>query len=102
MNQSHLQLLVSDGWREILRDYILPFAFGQYSPSDLGISVLEIGPGPGLTTDLVHRDVDKLTALELDADLAQALSRRLTGTNVAVVEGGATAMPFEPGNSPAQ
>lgn len=50
MNQEHLDLLVSDGWREMLRDDILPFAFAQRGPSDPGIDVLEIGPGPGMTT----------------------------------------------------
>lgn len=95
MNQAHLDLLVSDGWREILHDYILPFAFGPRRPSDLGAEVLEIGPGPGMTTDLLRPDIDKLTAIELDPDLAASLSRRLAGTNVRVVEGDATLMLFE-------
>ena len=29
VNQAHLDLLVSDGWRDMLRDYILPFALGH-------------------------------------------------------------------------
>ena len=58
---------------------------------------LEIGPGPGLTTHLLHQDLGKLTTIELDSDLARSLSRRLAGTNVAVVHGDATAMPFESG-----
>lgn len=94
MNQAHLDLLVSDGWREILRDYILPFAFGQHRPSELGDDVLEVGPGPGMTTDLLRVDIDKLTAIELDPGLAASLSVRLAGTNVTVVEGDATSMPF--------
>ena len=95
MNQSHLQLLASDDWRLLLKDYLLPFAFGDRSHDDLGVDVLEIGPGPGLTTDLVRGDLVKLTAIELDPILARALSDRLTGTNVEVVEGDATVMPFE-------
>ena len=95
MNQSHLQLLASDDWRILLKDYLLPFAFGDRSYADLGDDVLEIGPGPGLTTDLVRGDLVKLTAIELDPELAGALSNRMRGTNVDVVEGDATAMPFE-------
>jgi SAM-dependent methyltransferase len=96
MNQEHLDLLASEGWREMLRDYIVPFAFGERARSELGKDVLEIGPGPGMTTDLLRRELDTVTALELDPELAQALSVRLAGTNVTVVEGDATAMPFEP------
>jgi SAM-dependent methyltransferase len=59
--------------------------------------VLEIGPGPGLTTDLLRRDVANLTAVELDADLASALASRLAGSNVDVVNADATDMPFEDG-----
>ena len=96
MNQRHLELLVSEDWRMLLKDYLLPFAFGDRSHGDLGDDVLEIGPGPGLTTDLVRVHLVKLTAIELDPALASALSDRLTGTNVSVVEADATAMPFEP------
>ncbi len=38
-----------------------------------------------------------LTAVELDDDLAAALAARLAGTNVDVVHGDATAMPFDDG-----
>ena len=96
MNPKHLELLVSEDWRMLLKDYLLPFAFGDRSHGDLGDEVLEIGPGPGLTTDLLRGDLVKLTAIELDPKLASALSDRLMGTNVDVVEGDATAMPFEP------
>lgn len=61
---------------------------------DLGSNVLEIGPGPGLTTDLLRRLVPRLTALEIDASLAGALRSRLKGGNVQVIEGDATGMPF--------
>ncbi len=95
MNQTHLELLASGDWRMLLKDHLLPFAFGDRSHGDLGEDVLEIGPGPGLTTDLLRGDLAKLTAIELDPELASALSGRLKGTNVDVVEGDATAMPFE-------
>jgi SAM-dependent methyltransferase len=94
MNAEHLEILVSDGWRELLRDVIVPWAIGD---TDLGDDVLEVGPGPGLTTDLLHPTVPQLTALELDPMLAADLDARLRGTAVTVVEGDATAMPFESG-----
>jgi SAM-dependent methyltransferase len=53
--------------------------------------VLEVGPGPGLTTDLLRHRTSKLTAVELDAELASALADRLAGTNVEVVHADATA-----------
>ncbi len=62
--------------------------------TDLGPNVLEIGPGPGLTTDLLQTSVPRLTALEIDATLAGSLSSRLKGSNVHVIEGDATGMPF--------
>ncbi|MDE0804865.1 MAG: methyltransferase domain-containing protein [Acidimicrobiales bacterium] len=98
MNDAHLELLASDGWREMLRDMILPFAFGGREPADLGDDVLEIGPGPGLTTDLLAERLSQLTALELDPVLAADLARRTSDSPVvAVVEGDATTMPFETG-----
>lgn len=63
--------------------------------TDLGANVLEVGPGPGLTTDLLRTTVPRLTALEIDPNLAGALNARLEGTNVRIVEGDATDMPFE-------
>jgi len=56
--------------------------------------VVEIGPGPGLTTDLLRTVIPRLTAVEIDAALANSLSSRLKETNVQVVEGDATRMPF--------
>jgi SAM-dependent methyltransferase len=57
--------------------------------ADLGDDVLEVGPGPGLTTDLLRHRVAKVTAVELDDALASALADRLAGTNVEVIHGDA-------------
>ncbi|HWE66848.1 MAG TPA: class I SAM-dependent methyltransferase [Acidimicrobiales bacterium] len=92
MNPAHLALCASEEWRDALRDWIIPFALAE---ARLGDDVLEIGPGPGLTTDLLGPTVERLTALELDAALAESLKTRLVGTNVEVVVGDATAMPFD-------
>jgi SAM-dependent methyltransferase len=94
MNPQHLELCASDEWRQTLRDLVLPYALDGVK---LGDDVLEVGPGPGLTTDLLRADVAQLTAIELDDDLAAALASRLEGTNVEVVHADATAMPFDDG-----
>ncbi len=95
MNEEHLELLRSEEWRDSLRDYALPYAFGDLSDDELGDDVLEIGPGPGLTTDLLSARLPHITGIELDTELADALRARLGGTNVDVVTGDATAMGFE-------
>ena len=64
------------------------------SNSNLGSDVLEVGPGPGLTTDLLRGSLQRLTAIELDAEMASSLRARLQESNVDVVTGDATAMPF--------
>ena len=64
------------------------------SGTELGGEVLEVGPGPGLTSDFLRTRVERLTALEAEPKLAAKLRLRLGGTNVAVVTGSAAAMPF--------
>ena len=56
--------------------------------------MLELGPGPGLTTDLLRKRVPHLTAIEIDRRLAESLASRLNGSNVEIVKGDATEMPF--------
>lgn len=91
MNEVHLELCASEAWRDALRDLILPYALAG---AQLGDDVLEVGPGPGMATDLLRADLPKLTAVEIDAELASALATRLAGTNVDVVHADATALPF--------
>ena len=88
MNDLHLELLASPGWKQYLEDDLFPWVLGAI---DLGADVLEVGPGPGLTTDLLREKVYRLVALEIDDTLAVALASRLAGTNVEVVHGDATA-----------
>jgi ubiquinone/menaquinone biosynthesis C-methylase UbiE len=90
MNRLHRRLCRSDRWRSTVAER-LPWSIGD---TDLGPTVLEIGPGPGLTTDLLRTLVSRLTALEIDTALASSLSSRLKGSNVQVIEGDATQMPF--------
>jgi SAM-dependent methyltransferase len=67
------------------------------SAGDLGEDVLEVGPGPGLTTDLLRRRVTRLTAVEVDANLADPLRQRLAGSNVEVICADATDAALEGG-----
>jgi SAM-dependent methyltransferase len=67
----------------------LPWVLGD---TDLGDDVLEIGPGPGLTTNLLRHRTTHLTAVEVDDELAAALALRLE--NVTVLHADATAMPL--------
>jgi ubiquinone/menaquinone biosynthesis C-methylase UbiE len=68
---------------------ILPLALEGVN---LGDEVLEIGPGPGFTTDVLMTRAARLTAVEIDDGLAGDLARRLAGSNVEVVKGDATAL----------
>jgi SAM-dependent methyltransferase len=87
MNDAHLQFLASPEWAQMLETDLLPWVLDV---AELGDDVLEVGPGPGLTTDLLRTRAAKLTAVELDAELASALAARLSGTNVEVVHADAT------------
>ena len=59
---------------------------------DLGDDVLEIGPGPGFTTDVLRARTEHMTVVEIDTGLAASLAERLAGTNVEVIEGDACAL----------
>lgn len=90
MNLLHHWLCRSDYWRKTVQQRV-PWAVAGRA---LGPRVLELGPGPGLTTDLLHSSITHLTALELDPILAQSLRTRFAISNVDVVTGDATAIPF--------
>lgn len=94
MNAAHLKFCASPEWAEIVRNEVLPWAVGD---RDLGDDVLEVGAGPGLTTDVLRHRVPRLTAVEIDEELATALRRRLHGSNVDVVHADGTNLPFESG-----
>ena len=94
MNENHLTYLASPAWKDEVTDKILPWVLEGRT---LGDELLEIGPGPGLTTDVLRGLVDHLTAVEIDNELAAALADRLAGTNVEVLHADATELPLEDG-----
>ena len=83
MNRLHNWLCRSARWRKTIQQRV-PWVL---SGADLGPNVLELGPGPGLTTNLLQVSVQRLTAIEL---LAKSLSSGLRDSNVEV----AWAMPL--------
>ena len=89
MNRIHRWLCRSTPWKETLGTHILPWALGGV---DLGSKALELGPGPGLTTDWLCTRVDHLTCAEVDGALAADLSQRTAGGNVTVLWEDATAL----------
>lgn len=92
MNQRHLELCASAEWASTVQHEILPWALGA---RELGDDVLEVGPGPGRTTEVLRHTTAHLTAVEVDPSLASALAERLRGSNVDVVYADGTALPFD-------
>ena len=92
MNDAHLVFCASPEWRQIVEELILPVALAD---TDLGDDVIEVGPGPGFTTDVLRTRTARLTAVEVDDELAASLAARLEDTNVRVVRGDATALEFD-------
>ncbi len=92
MNRWHRWICRSGFWKKSLQNELLPWALKDV---DLGQNLLEVGPGPGLTTDFLRTRFDRITALEVEPALADLLKRRMSGTNVTVIQGDASAMPFD-------
>lgn len=90
MNWIHRRLCKSDKWASTVEAFILPWALDGI---DLGDEVLEIGPGFGVTTDLLRRRPGTLTALEVDESSVTYLNRRFDG-EVTVMHGDGASMPL--------
>jgi SAM-dependent methyltransferase len=90
MNEKHLALCGSDEWAATIEQFVLPWVLDGV---DLGDDVLEIGPGPGRTTDVLAGLAPALTAVEVDPALATALAARVP-PHVAVLAADATALPL--------
>jgi SAM-dependent methyltransferase len=94
VNEAHLEYCASPEWARLVEDELLPWVLDG---CELGDDLLEAGPGPGLTTDVLRRKAARVTAVELDLDLAGKLAARLAGSNVTVVAGDVTRLPFPAG-----
>ena len=91
MNRFHRWYCRSGFWKTMLKTQVIPWALKGV---DLGNDVLEVGPGPGLTTDILRQRLQNVTSIEIDPRLAASLQARMQKTNVKVIQGDATAMPF--------
>lgn len=76
MNYIHRWLCSSKRWTEVVRQYALPWTLEHI---ELGSEVLEIGPGYGAATEILLRQVRRLTCVESDSRLADRLRQRLPG-----------------------
>jgi ubiquinone/menaquinone biosynthesis C-methylase UbiE len=92
VNEQHRVFCAGEDWRHMVYDTIVPEALRGV---ELGDDVIEVGPGPGFTTDILCTKTARLTAVEIDAALAASLAERLDGENVDVVLGDATSLDFE-------
>lgn len=90
MNENHT-LCATREWSEYMRDEVMTYVTAH---ADLGESMLEIGPGPGASTEWLRHEVKRLVAIELDASSAAGLAERFEGTNVEVVVGDATGLGY--------
>lgn len=94
MNKNH-EACGGEEWRAAIRNWILPFALQEV---DLGDDVLEVGPGYGATTDVLCESLAKLTAVEIDDELAAMLTERFQRRPaVEIVKGDATALGYPDG-----
>jgi SAM-dependent methyltransferase len=94
VNAGHMEFCLSDDWRKMLEELVLPPALAEV---DLGDDVVEIGPGPGFTTDMLRERTAHVTTVEIDPVLYEPLAARLAGTNVDVLLGDATSLDLPDG-----
>jgi ubiquinone/menaquinone biosynthesis C-methylase UbiE len=90
MNRIHELICSSGRWQRRVERKLVPWGL---EGTDLGESVLEIGPGLGATTRFLATRVSSLEVLELDPGYCGRLRDEL-GPRVAVTQGDATRMPF--------
>lgn len=95
MNWFHRRYCRSDRWRGVVKSELLPWALRNV---ELGAEVLEVGPGPGITTEILKDRVERLTCVEIDRALAESLAGRMAGTNVRVLCNDAASMPIADGS----
>lgn len=83
MNLLHRRRCSSAGWEKAVAEQLLPWALDGV---DLGARTLEIGPGYGATLRALVDHTASLTAVEVDAAMAERLQRRY-GERARVIHG---------------
>jgi SAM-dependent methyltransferase len=89
MNRLHDWYCRSAHWRRVVQQRLRRALDGV----DVGGPVLELGPGPGLTTDVLVARAGQLTTVDIDPRSANRLAARL-GDAVRVVVADATTLPL--------
>lgn len=87
MNLLHRRRCSSASWAKAVADQLLPWALDGV---ELGPRTLEIGPGYGATTRVLLDRANSLTAVEVDAAMAERLRRRY-GDRARIIHGDGTA-----------
>jgi ubiquinone/menaquinone biosynthesis C-methylase UbiE len=91
MNKFENWFCGSSLWRFVTERKLLPWILSGYA---LGDHVLEVGAGPGATTDELQRRAGRVTSLEYDTSYVSKLAERHRSSRVTVVQGDAAVLPF--------
>jgi ubiquinone/menaquinone biosynthesis C-methylase UbiE len=91
MNRFENWFCASSIWRLFSERKLLPWIVSGYP---LGDHVLEVGAGPGATTDELLRRAGRVTCLEYDPGFVATLAAKHKGSRVTVVRGDAATLPF--------
>lgn len=91
MNLAHRWLCSSRMWQRAVQTHIIPWALEGVQ---LGSKILEVGPGPGVTTACLGTLALDLTCIEIDANYASSLARRMAALGIRVLAGDGAAMPL--------
>jgi hypothetical protein len=62
MNSFHRWFCRTSVWKKALANEIIPWALKDV---ELGGDVLEVGPGPGMTTDILRERLPRMTSIEV-------------------------------------
>ena len=89
MNLAHRHLCASRAWTRTVEKAILPWVLDGV---DLGVDVLEVGPGYGAATEWLRSRAGHLTCVEINPGLAGRLARDLAAPNLTVLCEDATRM----------
>ncbi len=93
MNLLHRRRCSSAGWEKAVADQLLPWALQGV---ELGTRTLEIGPGYGATLRALLDRAVSLTAVEVDAEMADRLQRRYgERAHVIHADGSETGLPAD-------
>jgi ubiquinone/menaquinone biosynthesis C-methylase UbiE len=91
MNRFENWFCASSLWRFVTERKLLPWVLSGHP---LGDHVLEVGAGPGATTDELLRRAGRVTSLEYDPSFVAQLAQRHKSSRVTVVRGNAATLPF--------